>query len=132
MRHAQAKPLLQGPLAWGVHSDAGFKKEIDSAGHHDGQAVGGANFMLRSTKSTEHNCVHLLDWVVDVIKQVTRSALSSETSAGILATDRAITIQTTLQEIQCGPIDMTNYAPAPIKEETLSGRLIPIVIVVSL
>jgi hypothetical protein len=48
--------------------------------------------------------VHLIDWHCGSIKQVTRSTLTSEGLACVAAVDQAITLATTLHEIEVGPV----------------------------
>jgi len=120
---------IKGDVTLEVHSDAGFKKEVDQNGHAEGKAAKGANYILRSSKLEKTNRVHLLDWVVGMIKQVTRSTFTSETSAVIMAADRAMTIRTTLEEIHRGPIKLSSHTPTVLKARTDTPHAIKIVLV---
>ena len=48
--------------------------------------------------------VHLIDWHCGSIKQVTRSTFTSEGLACGAAVDQAVTVATTLHEIEVGPV----------------------------
>jgi hypothetical protein len=121
---------LSGNTILEVHSDAGFKKEVDSDGHCDGKAIRGANFLRREStigRGQVGNPVHLLDWIVGMIKQVTRSTFTSEAGALLLAADQAIVLRTTLHEVQHGRIKLHSSADSMLEGGSLSSNLIVLV-----
>jgi hypothetical protein len=92
-----------------MFSDAAFKREVDENDHASGRASRGAVFMRTGTATNGRNesktvMVHLIDWHCGSIKQVTRSTFTSEGLACVAAVDQAITLATTLHEIEVGPV----------------------------
>ena len=90
-------------------SDAAFRREVDEKDHASGRASRGAVFMRTGTAMNGRNepttvLVHLIDWHCGSIKQVTRSTFTSEGLACVAAVDQAITLATTLHEIEVGPV----------------------------
>ena len=133
VRYAQANERkltywrLTGILILEVHTDAGFRKEVDETGHCDGKALRGANFILRQATLAMRNTVHLLDVTVGMLKQVTRSTFTSEGGALILAADQAIVLRHTLVEIKTGPQKLSMGNSSAMIQTT--GGYYPIVLV---
>ena len=91
-----------------LFSDAAFKREVDENDHASGRASRGAVFLRTGTgggggQDAKTLMVHLVDWHCGSIKQVTRSTFTSEGLACVAAVDQAITLITTLHEIEVGP-----------------------------
>ena len=95
-----------------MFSDAAFKREVDENDIASGRASRGAVYMRTGTSTNNRSdpktiMVHLIDWHCGSIKQVTRSTFTSEGLACVAAVDQAITLATTLHEIELGPVNVT-------------------------
>ena len=82
-----------------LHSDSGFKKEVDR-----GYALRGVNFVRVGVCPNGQRGNHLLEAHCRTHKLVTRSSFGAEVIAAVNATDHGIILATTMHEMVNGPI----------------------------